>query len=148
MNPCTNYGVSMNNARVINKVEQTCNNSTNIHHNSQKWPLHMNMSKNSNMNMMNMINKPHPKQTANTPITETRYKCDKCPKTFKRKANLSSHMKVHTDYAYLCEYCGKKFARSGNLVQHIRIHTNEKPFQCKYCSKKYVSINICWTYQY
>ena len=74
--------------------------------------------------------------------TQVRYKCDQCNKTFKRKSNLKSHLKVHTDFAYICTYCNKKFARSGNLHQHVRIHTNEKPFSCKYCNKAYVNITI------
>ena len=111
---CSYNGTILGNTNIL-KAEETCNNTTNMHINP------MNMTKNNRI----------------CPIeTSTRYKCDQCSKTFKRKANLSSHMKVHTDFAYICEYCGKKFARSGNLVQHIRIHTNEKPFKCQYCSKK------------
>mmetsp|Transcript_47671 Transcript_47671/g.76436 ORF Transcript_47671/g.76436 Transcript_47671/m.76436 type:complete len:395 (-) Transcript_47671:378-1562(-) len=73
------------------------------------------------------------------PVVEVKaeYKCPVCSKPFKRKTNLNTHAKVHTEYAFICPYCGKKFARNGNLKQHIRTHTDERPFQCTFCRKAF-----------
>lgn len=40
---------------------------------------------------------------------------------------------------YICKYPGwdKVFYKTWNLVYHFRIHTNVKPFQCKYCGKRF-----------
>ena len=36
---------------------------------------------------------------------------------------------------YECEYCKKLFKRVAELTVHIRVHTNERPFECKTCGK-------------
>ena len=43
------------------------------------------------------------------------------------------------NFLYVCRYggCGKTFTKTYNLVYHFRVHTNEKPFSCKYCSKRF-----------
>mmetsp|Transcript_15909 Transcript_15909/g.14281 ORF Transcript_15909/g.14281 Transcript_15909/m.14281 type:complete len:403 (-) Transcript_15909:160-1368(-) len=106
-------------------IKTQCNNTGNVPIVNMSGLMPMHMMKNDTCSQL---------EAAHVNI---RYKCDQCHKTFKRKTNLSSHLKVHTDYAYICPYCKKKFARSGNLIQHIRVHTNEKPFSCKYCKKSF-----------
>ena len=39
------------------------------------------------------------------------YKCGTCDKTFKRKAHMQRHEKVHTnEKSFQCEFCGILFA--------------------------------------
>jgi len=68
-------------------------------------------------------------------VEEEGFRCSVCSKVYKRKSNLQSHLRLHTETAFGCTYCGKQFARKDNLNQHLRIHTNEKPFRCSYCAK-------------
>lgn len=46
---------------------------------------------------------------------------------------------AESNYEYICRYdnCGKIFNKTYNLVYHFRVHTNEKPFECKFCHKKF-----------
>ncbi|THW55474.1 hypothetical protein D6D20_09459 [Aureobasidium pullulans] len=38
---------------------------------------------------------------------------------------------------YVCHTCAKAFKRSEHCIRHQRAHTNEKPFQCRFCDRRY-----------
>ncbi|UJR38120.1 hypothetical protein I4U23_030799 [Adineta vaga] len=58
--------------------------------------------------------------------SKDRYSCTYCAKTFPRSANLTRHLRTHTD----------NFSISSNLQRHIRnIHKRERPFRCTHCDK-------------
>lgn len=93
----------------------------------------------------------------------TLFKCTECKHSCKTKAELTSHMRVHTNERpfqcnqcpssfklvnhlnehksaihlglkkYQCTICGKKLNDKGNFDVHVRRHTGEKPFTCDIC---------------
>ena len=68
--------------------------------------------------------------------TEMSFICPICSKAFRRKKNLSSHMKTHKKYEdrrHECEFCDKKFHHRATLNIHLRTHTGEKPYKCDEC---------------
>ena len=67
---------------------------------------------------------------------EKPFKCEICPKSFKRSDSLKLHQRVHTgEKPFQCEFCPKRFTRNASRQSHHRVHTGEKPFQCELCPK-------------
>lgn len=75
-----------------------------------------------------------------------RHKCQLCPKTFKRKFQLTEHMCVHTgNLPYQCTHCSKSFARKFTLRDHVNLHLGIKPYSCTLCEKAFarkISLNV------
>lgn len=42
-------------------------------------------------------------------------------------------------YKYQCELCNASFLKRDNFTYHMYQHTGEKPFQCSFCSEKFVT---------
>ncbi|XP_077298331.1 uncharacterized protein LOC143919725 isoform X2 [Arctopsyche grandis] len=64
------------------------------------------------------------------------FKCDHCPKSFSRPAELRRHSSLHTSQkGYTCNYCDKWFPSQSSYTRHERIHTGEKPYQCGVCQR-------------
>ena len=69
---------------------------------------------------------------------EKPFKCEICPKSFKRLDRLKSHQRVHTgEKPFQCEFCPKRFAHNASRQSHQRVHTGEKPFKCEFCPKRF-----------
>ncbi|XP_063290592.1 oocyte zinc finger protein XlCOF7.1-like isoform X2 [Pelobates fuscus] len=64
------------------------------------------------------------------------FSCTECKKCFHLKANLITHLRIHTDEKlFFCSECGKSFTHKPTLIRHQRTHTGDKPFSCSVCGK-------------
>lgn len=68
---------------------------------------------------------------------DTPFTCHLCGKSFKWKANLNLHLKVHNGERVKCDKCGREFARRGDLVRHRRSHEGLRPHCCTLCPRTY-----------
>ncbi|KAI2626752.1 hypothetical protein GGR54DRAFT_483461 [Hypoxylon sp. NC1633] len=60
----------------------------------------------------------------------TEFPCPDCQKIFKKKYNLESHLKTHSnDRPHSCYQCDATFAREHDVVRHEKTH-KEKEFIC------------------
>ncbi|KAH8301116.1 hypothetical protein KR018_001883, partial [Drosophila ironensis] len=71
---------------------------------------------------------------------DARHVCEKCGKTFGRRAHLTRHMWIHTkleDRQFECEICEQRFYTKQNLVDHLqRKHAgSENAPKCRKCGR-------------
>ena len=53
---------------------------------------------------------------------------------------VNKHMEVKE--TFLCTFCGKGFTKKANLESHITLHTGEKRYSCTQCDKKFRSHSV------
>ncbi|XP_053148295.1 zinc finger protein 883-like [Hemicordylus capensis] len=71
-------------------------------------------------------------------VSEKKYECSECGKSFSHGASLTYHQRIHTgEKPYQCSECGKCFSWSSHLSSHQRMHTGERPYQCSECGKNF-----------
>uniref|UniRef100_A0A3Q3L280 C2H2-type domain-containing protein n=1 Tax=Labrus bergylta TaxID=56723 RepID=A0A3Q3L280_9LABR len=69
---------------------------------------------------------------------EKPFSCSVCDKRFNRKWHLTTHMLGHTgEKPFICSECGNRFRQKKHLISHEKIHTGEKPYTCSYCGKRF-----------
>jgi len=73
------------------------------------------------------------------------YMCDQCDSTYftasaLRNHKVNKHMEVKE--TFLCTFCGKGFTKKANLDSHITLHTGEKRYNCTMCEKKFRSHSV------
>ena len=57
------------------------------------------------------------------------FKCNLCEQSFKRKHDLEKHQTVHiTILKYRCDLCGSKSKRHSDLKQHVNNYHNKNTF--------------------
>lgn len=71
-----------------------------------------------------------------------RYSCSYCPKKFKVRCSLNSHVKwVHErSRKHMCSICNATFISASSKSAHFRkLHLNERKYHCDSCSKSFFS---------
>ena len=72
---------------------------------------------------------------------EKTWYCDdpNCSRTFKRKLDMTSHAKTHTNEDQRCPAQGCDYTNKDarNLKRHMKCHSNEKPLKCSMCPERF-----------
>ncbi|XP_053690668.1 zinc finger protein 883-like isoform X2 [Sabethes cyaneus] len=66
--------------------------------------------------------------------------CSQCGKSFHRKSVLKDHISmVHSNVRWFeCTLCPKSFTSKTVFQSHQLTHTKERPYQCRFCNKRYL----------
>ncbi|MCL4132152.1 UNVERIFIED_CONTAM: hypothetical protein GTU68_005140, partial [Idotea baltica] len=69
---------------------------------------------------------------------EKPYRCEDCGVTFKQKAHIDRHRRIHLPTRpYQCGICGKGFTRNEHVRRHSFTQSGEKPYHCPTCNKTF-----------
>lgn len=70
------------------------------------------------------------------------YICKKCKKSFQSQANLSKHMKVHSNkIVYSCSICNKKFKKLNSIDSHLESHMIKEKITCEVCNNSFNNLD-------
>lgn len=76
--------------------------------------------------------------------TDTKYICPTCGLQLGSNHTYHAHMKVHSDHRpYKCNVCPKTFKRHTPLKEHLFGHTDIRPYRCPFCEKTFVNGSSC-----
>ena len=71
-------------------------------------------------------------------LTEKRFNCQVCHRSYSTKCILNQHMKVRDDSkSFKCNVCLKVFQFKSHLKRHYRTDTGGKPFVCQNRERKF-----------
>ncbi|CAH2050391.1 unnamed protein product, partial [Iphiclides podalirius] len=79
-------------------------------------------------------------ERSHIPIEERKiFCCDQCDLKFTTRSSAASHKRVVHDKikSYVCDLCGYACGTNGELRQHRAIHSDDKPYECRKCSKRF-----------
>lgn len=72
------------------------------------------------------------------PLSERRFVCGVCSKSFKKHVHVRNHMRTHTgERPFQCADCGKTFPSLANLGRHSLTHSGERPHRCDVCHRRF-----------
>jgi KRAB domain-containing zinc finger protein len=61
-------------------------------------------------------------------------RCQLCPKAFRDRANLASHVRrAHVGIYFECIYCSKRFAGRIHMKKHLYMHLGRNIYACSEC---------------
>lgn len=76
---------------------------------------------------------------SHVPISERKYKCDECNKTFRDRKIYKRHLNLHKGIRNeMCDLCGKKFCNKNDVTRHHKtVHLGIKKYVCTVCKKPF-----------
>ncbi|XP_034030995.1 zinc finger protein 1035 isoform X2 [Thalassophryne amazonica] len=89
--------------------------------------------------------------TQNTPqVTESQFKCYKCPKIFDSSKALSLHLRRHAERdggQHRCDMCYESFSQWALLKRHQESHVGQVVYECTECDKAFAFPHLLEAHQ-